>query len=84
MKLNNDSSFFDPSLMPQNAKKKGYSYINDIWYDFLNPTTTMLDILEFSKKFHCKIGMPENITSDLNFGFYIPIHQAYDNNYNAK
>jgi len=81
---NETSSFFDPSLTPENAKKKGYTYIHDIFYDFLNPTSTMIDILEFSKKFNCKIGMPENITLILHFGFYMPIHQIYDNNYKAE
>lgn len=72
MKHYNSSLLFDPSLTPQNAKGKGYDYLNDVIYDLLNPTVAMVDILEFSRKFHCKLGTPSSTTLDSHFGFYMP------------
>ena len=74
MKIQDKSaSLFDPSLTPQNAKKKGYEYIDDVIYDQLNPSEAMIDILEFIRQFHCKLGTPAN-TMNLEsfFGLYLP------------
>lgn len=67
-------SFFDPSLTPINAQKKGYNYIDDVIYDFLNPNETMKDILEFLHEFHGKLGTPANdTTTEQFFGLYMPV-----------
>jgi hypothetical protein len=74
MKISDQSStIFDPSLTPQNAEKKGYQYIDDVIYNQLNPSEAMIDILEFVRQFHCKLGTPAN-TMNLEsfFGLYVP------------
>lgn len=68
------NSLFDPSLTPQNARKKGYHYIDDVIYNQKNPNKTMLDILEFSKESQCKLGTPSMTNLlDSYFGLYIPV-----------
>ncbi len=66
------SSLFDPSLTPQNARRKGYTYIDDVIYDFQNPGEAINDILDFSRQFHCKFGTPSGTGLDSCFGLYIP------------
>ena len=67
---------FDPSLTPLNATEKGYEYIDDVIYDQLNPSETMIDILAFIREFHCKLGTPENtILGEQFFGLYIPTRE---------
>ena len=63
---------FDPSLTPRNAKGKGYDYIDDVIYDFLNPSEAMIDILEFARQFQGKLGTPSNATLNQSFGLYVP------------
>lgn len=65
-------SLFDPSLTPQNAKERGYAYIDDVIYDFQNPSDAMNDILEFSRQFHCKLGTPSSCDLSQFFGLYMP------------
>jgi len=68
--------FFDPSLTPQNAKEKGYKYIDDVIYDLRDLNDVMLDILEFLREFQCKLGIPrEEHALDEYFGLYIPINE---------
>lgn len=71
-------SLFDPSLTPQNALEKGFRYIDDVIYDFLNPSEAIKDILEFAREFHCKLGAPTNTNVDNFFGLYMPISQSYE------
>ena len=78
------SSLFDPSLTPQNAKEKGFKYIDDVIYDFLNPSDSIKDILEFSREFHCKLGTPTSTYLDTFFGLYMPAHQTYEKHYKIK
>lgn len=67
------SSLIDPDLNPQNAMKKGYTYIDDVIYDQTRPSDAMLHILELSKEFNCKLGAPQcALTLDPYFGLYVP------------
>lgn len=67
------SSLIDPNLNPQNAMKKGYTYIDDVIYDQQSPSDAMIHILELSQEFNCKLGAPQcSLTLDPYFGLYVP------------
>ena len=83
MKPLTSSSLFDPSLTPHNAPKKGFTYIDDVIYDLLNPSEAMKDILEFAREFHCKLGTPNSTNPDECFGLYMPV-KSYDEQYQTK
>lgn len=64
---------FDPSLTPQNAKEKGYKYIDDVIYDLINPNEAMGDIVAFLREFNGKLGSPLGTVTDSSyFGLYLP------------
>lgn len=84
MKPIHPTTLFDPSLTPRNSLKRGYNYIEDISYDFLNPSESMKDILEFARKFNGKFGTPFSTSIDARFGLYIPNIKAYGKNNKNK
>lgn len=66
-------SLFDPALTPQNAGKKGYDYIDDVIYDFINPSDAIVETLDFVRKFKCKFGTPsQDAIDNFYFGLYVP------------
>ena len=67
------ASLFDLSLTPRNAGKKGYTYIDDVIFDQINPSEAIRDLIELSHVVPCKFGKPNNVVgNDPYYGLYIP------------
>lgn len=63
---------FDLSLTPENAKKKGYKYIEDVIYNVIAPTSHKNDILQLIYKNGYKLGSPIHANKPV-YGLYAPI-----------
>lgn len=70
--MKSQNTLFEPSLTLRNANEKGYHYIDDVIYDFINPSETMNDILEFLREFQGKLGTPANQKITHYFGLFVP------------
>jgi len=71
--LHKSVHFIDPTLTPQNAHSKGYTYIDDVIYDHQNPNDAMREILELINTEGYKLGTPDNpIYPDPYYGLYVP------------
>jgi hypothetical protein len=63
----------DPTLNFQNANKRGYEYIDDVF----NPYVAIQDILELANEKGYKFGNPgKEEDSDQRFGLYRPIKDS--------
>jgi len=77
-------NLFDPSLTPCNAQQKGFKYIDDVIYDFINPSEAIIEVLKFCREFHCKLGTPTSTYPNNFFGLYMPLNQIYEKHQRIK
>lgn len=66
------ATIIDPTLTPQNAKAKGYEYIDDVIYDEQDSGKGLREVMELVKNFNCKLGESTHGNMDSYFGLYIP------------
>jgi hypothetical protein len=72
MNENNIPYANDSTLTPQNARVKGYKYIDDIVYNI--NSTAMQDIIKLIQQYGYKLGVPtQKDESNSFFGLYAPI-----------
>lgn len=72
----NGIEIFDLSLTPENAKKRGYRYIDDIIYKVFPLSYALDDILKLVHEDGYKLGKPSSINDfDLFYGLYAPLEK---------
>ena len=65
---------FDLSLTPENAKKRGYEYIDDVIYSIFAMHNSLPDILKLVHQHGYKLGTPSRKNNFESFyGLYAPI-----------
>jgi hypothetical protein len=66
-------AIFDLSLTPENARKRGFKYIDDIIYDIFALNNSLSDILKLIHTNGYKLGVPSRRNNFTPFyGLYAP------------
>jgi hypothetical protein len=76
MKHEEGVTIVDSTLTPQNAKERGYEYIDDVFYNVYSLNDAFYDILKLIKENGYKLGTPSH-QNDFEFfyGLYAPIRR---------
>lgn len=64
----------DMTLTPENARKRGFKYIDDVLYEVFAISDSINDIFQLAKDQGCKLGIPSPQNDFEHFyGLYMPV-----------
>ncbi|MEK7570728.1 MAG: hypothetical protein AAB553_00505 [Patescibacteria group bacterium] len=73
MDENTQPAFIDMTLSPNNAKEKGYRYVDDVLYDMKTMHAYMIEVKDLINNEGYKLGRPSKSYMETYYGLYEPV-----------